>query len=531
MRRRTFLRAAGCLPAAAVGTTAATGGTAIADETATGNGTAAESLSSASVSLTGATEAVVADDGTTVYVAAHDGFAVVDVSDFQNPTVLAERRELLADREYGPLTGIYDVNASGDRLLVAGPRTALFGETLGGFLLYDVSDPADPEQVAFFETDHGIHNAYLDGDTAYLTGTGADGEPLVVVDVSDDEPEELVRWSIADENADWQAVEDVVHSCHDVYVQNDTAYVAYWDGGTWLLDVSDPAEPTVELHIGGRDPDEIENSDVKPFTEAIELPGNSHYVAPNEDGTLLAVGREAWDNEDTERTGGPGGITLWDVGDRSSPERLARLAPPTFDDESSYVNRTSHNFGFRGDRLYTSWYSGGVRVYDVGSPAEPQLLGSWAEPNETSFWTAQPADGGFVASSRSSPEKHEELSREERREPSESARVFTFSEPSGEDARPARTGPPPATSTRTTEATTTTDARAITTQATEATATDTRPTTAEATGTTTTGTRTTVTTARTDTEQTPEADTPGFGVAATVVGGGLALARLLRKRS
>lgn len=485
MRRRTFLRAAGTLPAVAAAPTAAAGSTAPARSTSPGR-----------VSLTGATEAVVDDDGTTVYVAARDGFGVVDASDLEDPAVIAERRDLLADREHGPLRNVYDVTASGDRLLVAGPRTGLVGDELGGFLLYDVSDPADPERVAFFETDHGIHNAFLDADTAYLTGTGADGEPLVVVDVAADDPREIARWSVTDENSDWLGVEDSVHACHDVYVQDDTAYVAYWDAGTWLLDVADPANPAVERRLGGRDPAAIRRSDIESFREATELPGNSHYAAPNEDGTLLAVGREAWDHEETDRTGGPGGITLWDVSDRSSPERLTRLAPPTFEDASD-VNRTSHNFGFRGDRLYASWYSGGVRVYDVSAPAEPTLVGAWSDPGGTSFWTARPVDGGFVAASRFSPTEQEELSREERREPSESATVFTFPEPSGEDARPARTAPPPANSTRENGTATPTDAR---TTAAEPTA-------------------------------TPAADTPGFGVLTSVAAGGLGLARLLRRRS
>ena len=510
MRRRSFLRSVGAGGGCAVAPTAA------ADR---GGDPARRSMSPSSVSLTGALEAVVGDDGTTVYVAAHDGFGVVDASDFGSPEVVAERRDLLADREYGPLKDVYDVSVSGDRLLVAGPRSGLYGDALGGFLLYDVSDPANPKRVAFFETDHGIHNAFLDGDTAYLTGTGLDTEPLVVVDLSGDRPEEVARWSVVDENDKWGDVESFIRSCHDVYVQNDTACVAYWDAGTWLLDVSDPANPTVELHLGGRDPRKVARSDFEAFVETTELPGNSHYVAPNEDGSLLAVGREAWDDAETDRTGGPGGITLWDVADRSSPERLVRLAPPTFEDRSESLNRTSHNFAFRGDRLYTSWYGGGVRVYDVSAPAEPMLLDAWAKPDETTFWTAQPAEGGFVASSRFDPTKHEQLSRKEKREPAESAKLYTFPEPSGENPRPARTAPAPVRPSETTG----TPATGTTTAAEETATTETTVTTTTAETTTDDPTEITA-------EKTGVA-TPGFGAAATVVGGGLALARLLRKRS
>ncbi|WP_435177218.1 LVIVD repeat-containing protein [Halorussus sp. AFM4] len=519
MRRRSFLRSVG-----AVGTVSACAATSTA---AAGRGADRDggSLSPSSVSLTGALEAVVGDDGTTVYVAAHDGFGVVDASDFANPEVVAERRDLLADRELGPLREIYDVSVSGDRLLVAGPRSGLYNEELGGFLLYDVSDPANPEQVAFFETDHGIHNAFLDGDTAYLTGTGLETEPLVVADVAGDRPEEVARWSVVDENEAWADVESYVRSCHDVYVQDGTAYVAYWDAGTWLLDVSDPANPTPDLQLGGRNPAAVRNVDNKAVIETYELPGNSHYVAPNEDGSLVAVGREAWDNGETDRTGGPGGITLWDVADRSSPERLVRLAPPTFPDRSESLNRTSHNFAFRGDRLYTSWYGGGVKVYDVSSPTEPTLLAAWAKPDEATFWTAQPADGGFVASSRFNPTKHEQLSRKEKRKPAESAKLFTFSEPAGENPRPARTEPAPVRPSETTGTATTAGGTTTGTEETSTTET-----------TATTGTTTDEPTASTDeptasTAETTGVGTPGFGVGTALVGGGLALARLLRERS
>ena len=108
-----------------------------------------------SVAVDGAKEAVVAPDGTTVLVAATDGYAVVDVSVADQPEVVAERRNLLSDRDAGPLRGIYDVKLHGDRLIVVGPANTLPG-ALAGMLVEDVSDPANPETVAFYETDYPI---------------------------------------------------------------------------------------------------------------------------------------------------------------------------------------------------------------------------------------------------------------------------------------------------------------------------------------------------------------------------------------
>ena len=400
MRRRTFL---GGLSAVAVGTVRG----ARADRPF-------EPL--ARLTVPGATEAVPNESGTTVYLAVYDGFAVVDVHDLRNPEVLAVRRGLLADHEDGPLDGIYDVKVSGDRLLVAGPNHAPFHGGLSGFALYDVSDPANPERVAFHETDHGIHNAYLDGETAYIAGTGAPGEPLVIVDVSGDEPEEVGRWSVEDAQPGWQAVNDSLHQCHDVYVQRDVAYVSFWDAGTWVLDVSDPAAPEPIIQFAGRDPETVASADFG-LAELIELPGNSHYVQPNAGGTTLAVGREAGDFPGTDRDLGYGGVTLWDIRDLADPWELTTVYAE---------NDTSHNFGFQGGQLFTSWYAGGVKVYDASRPARPATLAEWADPATTAFWTAKPVGNGFVASSFVDPS----IPPEQRRgRPNPGARLFTFPRP------------------------------------------------------------------------------------------------------
>ncbi|MFC7044491.1 hypothetical protein ACFQH6_02900 [Halobacteriaceae archaeon GCM10025711] len=85
-----------------------------------------------SVPVDGAKEVVVGDDARTAYVATTDGFATVDLSTSSDPTVLAERRDLLGDREDGPLRQIYDVKVAGDRLVVAGPANPLDGDVVRG---------------------------------------------------------------------------------------------------------------------------------------------------------------------------------------------------------------------------------------------------------------------------------------------------------------------------------------------------------------------------------------------------------------
>ena len=351
------------------------------------------------IAVEGATEAVVSDDGTTAYVAASTGYAVVDVSDPDDPSVLAERRELLADREDGPLGGIYDVKLSGETLLVVGPANPGLSR-LSGALFVDVSDPASPEHRGFYETDYPIHNCDLDGDRAYLTANVATRRALEIVDGAG-EPTRLGGWSLPAHDDRWGELPPYVRTLHDVFVQDGVAYLAHWDAGSWLLDVTDPVEPAVISRIG-RSPETVAAEYDAGSDGYDTLPGNDHYAAVDEAGDLLAVGREAWATGDRP-DGGPGGIDLYDVSDPTDPRKRSTIAPPpTPDATQDGVWTTAHNFEFRNEILYSSWYRGGVKRHDVSDPAAPEELTWWADRPHAEFWTARVAVPGstFVASSR-----------------------------------------------------------------------------------------------------------------------------------
>jgi hypothetical protein len=220
-------------------------------------------------------------------------------------------------------------------------------------------------------------------------------------------------------------------------VQDDVMYAAYWDGGTWVVDVSDPTAPTAIAHLAGHDPAYLEAVDWL-SGEFDELPGNSHYVQPNADGTAAFVGKEATDVPRTLHDGGPGGIECWDVRaldvDGVSPTLSCVLSPPEPRGNRTDHGWTAHNVGVDGDRLYTSWHGGGVRVYDVADLAAPTLLGEWRDPERTWFWTAKPLDSGFVATSYLQPQYSDRAQRL-----GEGARLYAFPEPSARDAVPAPT--------------------------------------------------------------------------------------------
>jgi hypothetical protein len=394
------------------------------------------------VQVDGLSEVVVDSSGTVAFGALRDGFTVLDVSEPANPSELARVDGILADSPNGPLRDIFEVTLSGNRLLVAGPDAGPGSDQASGFEVYDVADPASPSRLTASATEHAIHNAFLDGGRAYLCGTGAPGEPLVIYDLAGDDPEEIARWSVEDADSAWRTVASTFRQCHDVVVRDGVAFVAYWDAGTWLLDVSDPVDPAVVANVGGVPPASLPAEAPSVFPPAKrELPGNSHFAAPSPDGRVLAVGKEARDDDATDRDGGAGGIDVWDVSDPADPARHTTIAPPG-------PGETSHNFGWRGRRLYTSWHGGGVHVFDLSDPSAPRLLAGWADEQATTFWTARPAAGAVVASSYLDPQRD----RDERID-GVGAAFYTFPEPGDADATAAETmtpRPTPAVTTTTT---------------------------------------------------------------------------------
>ena len=411
-----------------------------------------------SIDIEGAKETVVDPDAGVAYLATTTGYAAVDVSVPDTPELLADVRDPLQDREGGPLRGIFDAKLDATdptTLVVAGPANPLRG-AISGILIVDVSDPASPEEVAFHPTEFPVHNCFVRDGVAYLTGNGGDRNPLVTCDV--ETGEEVGRWSVIDADDRWASVPSGLRSVHDVFVAGDTACVALWDAGTWLLDVSDPTSPAVQARVDVPDPDPLADLTAEAARRRSTLPpGNHHYVATDESGTLLGVGRESWGlrTEDAtvtpaadvaandtdlaaatplsaapgaEYVGGPSGIDLWDITEPSDPVPLSTIpAPASPDPTYGGVWTTAHNFELSGDVLYSAWYRGGVKRHDVSDPSEPRETSWWRDPEAASFWTAQLAapgerDGFFVASSTDFD--------------GAAARLYTFPDHAGEQAEP-----------------------------------------------------------------------------------------------
>lgn len=241
-----------------------------------------------------------------------------------------------------------------------------------GVQFYDVSDPTSPEHLGTWqEPPVGVHSFALDGDYAYLaTGAFTDDSALRIIDISDPtNPTDVAEWRVEDEHPEF---DQPVNFLHGVHVQDDFAYLAYWDAGTRILDVSAPSDP-VEVSAFGEAPDATEPGEggaasilEDPESEFTRrywgLPGNAHASVPSSDGDYVYVSEETL-------VGPPGRILVFDVTDFDDPVQVTRIDPP-----GEQTSEYAHYFEVTPDRIHSSWEEGGVRVFDISDPENPEEL-------------------------------------------------------------------------------------------------------------------------------------------------------------
>lgn len=334
------------------------------------------------------------------YVANGAGMHIVDWQNPGRPETVATVD--LHDDLPNPTPNVKDVKVEGNVAALANDT-----EDPGGIALYDISDPTNPEFQSFYEPDppSNIHNCHVVGNHAFLTlgeptniDTDGDGERdlvrifgdagVEIVDISNPaNPTHASTWLLKDELPGY--AKGAVSPCHDLYAQDGLVYCAFWDTGTIVLDVSNPTDPQFVTQFGAAPkadteirPWRVEEesirdylSNVFPTGRYLSLPGNAHYVQPSPDGDHVYVGAETF-------IGAPGGIDVWDVSDLTAPEKVGHIDPPDADGF-----RTSHNFDVTENKLHTSWYAGGVRVYDITDPTNPVEEAVYM-PENVSFWTA-----------------------------------------------------------------------------------------------------------------------------------------------
>jgi hypothetical protein len=328
-------------------------------------------------------------DGRRVLYIAHESapknFTALDVTDPTAPQMLIQTELPHGDVRSNSL------ELCGDLLAVA-YQTARPGLTPAGVELFDVSDPTKPRSITFFDRSgphsRGVHCLwFVDGQYMHLSSGAADFVPTspkddqfyIIVDVRNpSKPEEVGRWWLPGTRQGDDVLPPVRHTRLDsgfrthntnVYPQRpDRAYVAYLDGGIIILDIADMSQPKLISRVDYHPP----------------LPGFTHTVLPLFGPELLIITDEA-----TRHAGEDWPKLTWvaDVSTETNPVIVSSLPLPPVDEFKTRGGRYgSHNIhenqpvptSFQSDTLvFGAFFSGGLRVYDVSNPFQPEEVGHY----------------------------------------------------------------------------------------------------------------------------------------------------------
>ena len=231
-----------------------------------------------------------------------EGVRVVDLADPANPRLVGYAAQYPGTTAEHPATLRVSTPAfTGDLLAVGIQRCTRPSAAPGGLAVWDITDPLNPAELSFFDTDPapaGVHEldvtmqdgrvlALLAAPASELRGGVGD---LRVVDITDPRrPVQLAHWGV---RAALGITEGVGCSrgvyAHSVRASPDgrRAYVSYWDAGVIILDISTPSSPRV---LGRVFDPESEGS----AHSAEELPGGLLVVTEEVYAEQMRIGVEA----------------------------------------------------------------------------------------------------------------------------------------------------------------------------------------------------------------------------------------------
>ena len=311
-------------------------------------------------------------------------FTGVDVSDPRRPRVVVQTE--LPHRNVRSNS----LEVCGNMMAVA-YQTGTHGATPAGIALFDVSVPAEPREVSYFDcsgpASRGVHQLwFVDGNTIHCSSGAADFTPRNLrddqfyraIDVRDPaKPRELGRWWYPG-TRDGDAAPavprhprfDTGYRAHNTNVypdRPDRAYIGYIDGGLVVLDISDISAPKQVGHWNPHPP----------------FPGFTHTVLPLPERDLLVVSDECVREKGADW---PKLVWLLDARREDNLVPIATLPVPPVE-EYAYTNGRygSHNMhenrpgpAFHSSSLiFSTWFGGGLRVHDISNPFQPREVASF----------------------------------------------------------------------------------------------------------------------------------------------------------
>jgi hypothetical protein len=244
----------------------------------------------------------------------------------------------------------------------------------GGFRIWDISDRAQPRQVAYQHTGGvGVHRFHADRNYAYISTEmdGYVGNILVIYDLADpSKPREVSRWWMPGQHvAGGETPLPLGNAArlHHAMRVGDELWAAVWQEGLRVIDVSDITNPQTIGAYNYHPPIPEPTHTVMPFEQTI---GGRRYA--------LAI------DEEHEHIKGRlhGFMTVIDVTDLSDIRPVSVFNLSELDSPFSRVPNArfgAHQFREKLDStlVYSTWFSGGLRIIDFADPELPVEVGHY----------------------------------------------------------------------------------------------------------------------------------------------------------
>ncbi|RLE69075.1 MAG: hypothetical protein DRJ45_07100, partial [Thermoprotei archaeon] len=222
----------------------------------------------------------------------------------------------------GTIRGLY---ADGNYLYVIG----------GKFVIADISDPENAYIVS--SLDIGGKDVQVQGNYAYLTTPNPSGDDITIVDISDKKnPVKVAGINVDEIGGYWNGI-------RRLYVEGNYLYTGDNNNYLYIIDISDPTNPTVVStwpNPGGY--------------------GEAPSSFAKKDNYVFVV-RYYY------------GFYVIDVSDPANPVEVAEVG-------MEYANPAANDIKVFGDYLFVSTRYEGFRIYNISDPTNPSLVTTFSFP-------------------------------------------------------------------------------------------------------------------------------------------------------